>query len=167
MKCVPGTSSSAPLLAILASPPSETSGARTLARVDLAAGLAGCDGYVVGNLFAQATADVVEISSVGANPTHWMSARLLLEPLLLQSTNVLFAWGKSEPTGLAREFHRSQVNWLKSKTSEISATVWMVGDEPRHPSRWQRYTAARHPQMAFKDALRLALQVDMAQQVGT
>lgn len=153
---------SMPLLAVLASPPLGTTGARTLARVEMAARHIGCDGYVVGNVFAQPTSDVLEISIAGATPNHWMSARIALEPLLARADNVLFAWGKTEPSGLARGFHRAQIAWVRHQVLIASGTIWMVGEEPRHPSRWQRFTSRNHPQLSFNDALGLALRVETA-----
>lgn len=154
-----------PLLAVLASPPSGTTGQRTLARVSMAASLIGCDDYEVANIFAEPTADVLSISAAGVTSTHWMTAREALKPLIAGADNVLFAWGKTEPTGPARKFHRAQIEWLIHQTSLTTAAIWMVGAEPRHPSRWQRYTSREHPHLPFVQALSLALRVGGAEEL--
>lgn len=156
-----------PLLAVLASPPSGTSGQRTLARVSMAAALIGCSDYQVANVFAEPTADVLAITAAGTTSKHWMTAREALEPLIEKADNVLFAWGKTEPAGPAREFHRAQIEWLICQTSQAAAAVWMVGAEPRHPSRWQRYTSREHPQLPFPEALDRALRVASATELET
>jgi hypothetical protein len=147
------------LLAVLASPPCGTSGQRTLARVSMAAALIGCSDYQVANVFAEPTPDVLAITAAGATAKPWMTARESLEPLIEKADNVLFSWGKTEPTGPAREFHRAQIEWLISQASRVEAAIWMVGAEPRHPSRWQRYTSREHPYLPFPQALGHALRI--------
>jgi hypothetical protein len=123
----------------------------------MAAALIGCSDYQVANIFAEPTSDVLAITAAGATSEHWMAAREALEPLIEKADNVLFAWGKTEPKGPAREFHRAQIEWLISQTSQVDAAIWMVGAEPRHPSRWQRYTSREHPELPFPEALAHAL----------
>lgn len=72
---------------------------------------------------------------------------------LEDASEVVLAYGVTEPTGPAKLHHRWQVQWLKEQIIQLGIPTWTVGGRPRHPSRWQRYTFDVHPEMAFRDAL--------------
>lgn len=141
------------LLCILANPPINT-GARTLRRVELARELLDCTSVSVENLFSLATADVTNIAELGADEVGWATARQPLATELSASDVVLLAYGVSEPTGAARQHHRHQIRWLASKLARSNACIYCVGDGPRHPSRWQRWTARAFPGEDFATALK-------------
>src|SRR4051794_31018520 len=145
------------LLAILASPPLATSGSRTRARLTLAARLIGCDTFAVANLISIPTTDVLDISVVGHEKASWCDARIRLAAQLDDAEDVLLGWGCTEPVGAARKHHRSQVAWLRTEVSRHGFRPWTLGGKPRHPSRWQRYTARYHNGLPFVDALAEAL----------
>ncbi|WP_208722094.1 hypothetical protein [Rhodococcus qingshengii] len=44
--------------------------------------------------------------------------------------------------------------WLTEEIADRSVPVWYVGDGPRHPSRWHRWTHRTYPEMPFIEALR-------------
>ena len=144
------------LLCILANPSTGT-GARTLARVELAREILHCDSVVVENLFALASSDVTEISKLGAVSDGWLRAQKALKAHLLACDVVLLAYGVSAPSGPARDHHSQQVGWLGDRLTQASLPTFMVGDGPRHPSRWQRWTARQHPEWDFREALRRSL----------
>lgn len=151
-----GPSSSRTLLAILANPPL-TDGRRTLNRVALAAEILGYDEVAIANLFALPSQSTGAISELGATEEGWAAAREPLETCLAVAEGVLFAYGATLPSGNARLHFRDQVTWLRNRVAEVSLPTWHVGDGPRHPSRWQRWTHREHPDLAFTDALRLSL----------
>lgn len=144
------------LLAVLSNPPL-TDGRRTLNRVELAAGLLGFDQVVVGNLFAVPSHATGAISALGLGPEGWATARSHLTDHLAGCDGALLAFGVSAPAGGARDHFRHQVRWLLDRTVSAGLPTWQVGDGPRHPSRWQRWTSRTHPDLAFPEALRTSL----------
>lgn len=141
------------LLAILANPPL-TQGTRTLRRVELAADLLGFTRVHVVNLFALPSHTTVEIAVLGVDEGGWLTARESLGPCLDAAHGVLLAYGATAPIGAARLHFGRQVEWLHEVIAERELPSWHVGDGPRHPSRWQRWTHREHPGVPFADALR-------------
>lgn len=145
------------LLVVGSNPPSQTSGQRTLARVQQAATILGFERAVVANLFALPTYRSGGISDLGQEPDGWLAARAALEGALGNCSGVLLAYGVVAPTGPAREHHRAQARWLNAEIEERMLPTWWVGGAPRHPSRWQRYTWREFPSEDFREALKRAL----------
>ena len=145
------------LLAVLANPPQTTSGLRTHGRVAMAGALLGCEEASIVNLFGTPSRDVTAIGALGRNSAAWAAARPAILLALAEADDVLLGWGCTEPTGSARLHHREQVSWLIGLLRDQSRQAWMVGARPRHPSRWQRYTAKCFPGMTFADGLAAAL----------
>lgn len=141
------------LLAILANPPL-TQGTRTLRRVELAADLLGFARVHVVNLFALPSHTTGEIAVLGVDEGGWLTARESLGACLDTAQGVLLAYGARAPVGIARLHFGSQVEWLHGLITEHELPSWHVGDGPRHPSRWQRWTHREHPGVPFADALR-------------
>jgi len=150
------TKSQGTLVAVLSNPP-VTDGQRTLRRVQLAAELLGFEDAVVANLFALPSHSTGAIATLGATEEGWLAARPSLEASLAASTGVLLAYGATSPTGPARHNFRAQVEWLTGHLAARDLPTWRVGDGPRHPSRWQRWTSRAHPDLSFPDALRVSL----------
>ena len=146
------------LLAILATPPLTTSGARTCSRLHLATKILGSDVLVIVNLIAVPTRDVLDIASVGSESAPWREARCDLASQIAAADTVLLAWGTAEPAGPARDHHRAQVAWVNDLISSRGIVRWTVGGTPRHPSRWQRHTARMQPGLPFSLALAASLQ---------
>lgn len=146
------------LLAILATPPLTTSGARTRGRLQLATEILCSDVLVIANLIDVPTKDVLDIASVGREPAPWREARGDLASQIAAADAVLLAWGTAEPAGPARGHHRAQVAWVNDVIGSRGIVSWTVGGMPRHPSRWQRYTARRQPGLPFSSALAASLQ---------
>ncbi|GGZ94284.1 hypothetical protein GCM10010389_36300 [Streptomyces echinoruber] len=141
------------LLCILANPP-VGDGARTRARVALAGELLGYDAITIGNLFAIPSPSVTDIAILGTGADGWLTARVELQAQLKACAGVLLAYGVAAPTGPARHYYKEQLEWLDDALSGSPLPRYQVGDMPRHPSRWQRWTARQHPQLEFRDALR-------------
>lgn len=144
------------LVCVLANPP-VTSGARTMARIDLARATMGFESAGVVNLFSLPSRSTKEISVLGATREGWQEARLMLGRELDRASAVLLAYGSAEPTGRARGHHRDQVDWLRQQIARRSLPAYQLGDAPHHPSRWQRWTYRTHPGEAFAVAVRLSL----------
>ncbi len=144
------------LLAVLTNPPLKD-GRRTLNRVTLAADLLGFDRVVVGNLFALPSQATGAITDLGVSPHGWATAKSHLIDHLASSDGVLFAFGVTAPSGPARDHFRSRVRWLIERTVSLGLPTWQVGDGPRHPSRWQRWTSRTHPDLVFPEAVRTSL----------
>lgn len=141
---------------VLANPPL-AEGRRTLARVETARRVLDATSAVTVNLFAEPSASVTDISVLGAEEQGWLAARSALMAALEPCTAVLLAYGVSEPTGLARAHHRDQVRWLWGCLALAGIPALQIGDGPRHPSRWQRWTARHHPGVPFIEALALSV----------
>jgi hypothetical protein len=145
------------LLVVGSNPPSQTSGQRTLARIEQARIVLGFEKVVLANLFALPTYRSGGVSELGQVQDGWQAARSGLKEALDDCSGVLLAYGVGEPTGKARILHREQVAWLDDAIKQRSLPTWWVGGAPRHPSRWQRYTWRQHPGIAFHEALSSAL----------
>lgn len=140
------------LAAILATPPL-TTGTRTLARLESARELIGADRVLVGNLLAVPTAHVGEITQLGADLEQWVESRPAITECVESADALLLGFGVSSPSGVARRHFQSQVDWLMTLLDEKAAPVYLVGNKPRHPSRWQRWTARAQPGLPFQEAL--------------
>jgi len=144
------------LVAVLSNPPT-TSGARTLARVELARQVLGYDTASVANIFSIATYRTGGISVSGADPAGWEASHDLLRPAIDAADAVLLAYGRQEPSGPARIHFRAQVAWIRAEVESRNLPTWSVDGQPRHPSRWQRHTYSRFPLLPFQEALPLVL----------
>lgn len=138
-------------------PPAQTSGERTLARVQQAATILCFENATIANLFALPTYRSGGTSDLGRTPEGWLDARPPLLSALDECGGVLFAYGTQEPSGEARTHHRDQVRWLKEQVEHRGLQTWWVGGAPRHPSRWQRYTWRELPGIEFREALERSL----------
>lgn len=147
------TTSQRTLVAVLTNPPL-TDGKRTLRRVALAAELLGFDDVAVANLFSVPSHATGAIAELGISEDGWLKARPPLEASLGVADGVLLAYGATSPTGEARLQFRNQVAWLHDRIAARTLPTWHVGDGPRHPSRWQRWTYRAHPEVPFPEALR-------------
>lgn len=145
------------LLVIGSNPPSQTSGQRTLARVEQAAMILGFEQAVVANLFALPTYRSGGIADLGRTPDGWHEARSSLVSGLDGCDAVLLAYVTHEPSGEARSHHREQVRWLDEQIEVRALPTWWVGGAPRHPSRWQRYTWREFSGLRFEEALEKGL----------
>lgn len=114
------------------------------------------------NLFALASYRSGGLSELGGTPEGWLAARDDLAEGLDQSEAVLLAYGTQTPSGNAREHFREQVAWLEEQISERALPTWWVGQAPRHPSRWQRFTWREFEGVEFSEALRLSLGVRLS-----
>lgn len=142
--------------AILFNPPVST-GARTIARVALAAKLLGHEEATIANLFPLATKSVLEVNAIGKDFDLWLSARAEISERLAVSGDILLAYGCQEPVGEVRAHFRAQLAWLRQEIRASEGSVWSVSHQPRHPSRWQRHTARDYPGLPFNAALELSL----------
>lgn len=145
------------LLVVASNPPSQTSGQRTVRRVDLARAHLGFDEVHIVNLFALASYRTGAVTTLGATPDGWLAARSPLSAELRQAHGVLLAYGVQAPSGPARAHHRQQLRWLVDEVVMLGLPVWGVGGAPRHPSRWQRFTSRAYAGVPFPDALKLSL----------
>lgn len=128
---------------MLLNPPVMSAGARSRNAVRRAARALGYTDVMFGNLCAIPTPSVVEVNLLG--PDAWALARSDLLTSLSAATAVMAAWGVAGLTGESRRLRDRQVEWLKAETIAGGKThFWMVGGEPRHPSRWHQYVADKH-----------------------
>lgn len=142
------------LLVVLSNPPT-TSGARTLARVELARKILGFGSVEVVNLFPIPTYRTGGISAAGAAESDWSVARPAISEGIRTSSAVMLAHGCQEPSGRARQHYRNQIAWLRASIGDARLPVWLIDGSPRHPSRWHRHTFAKFPELQFSDAIRL------------
>lgn len=144
-------------LVVIGSNPPTTNGIRTLRRVEAARDILGFTTVSVANLFSLATYRTTEIAIMGAKREGWIQARPHIQEELTRANAVLLAYGIKHPTGDAREHFREQIEWLNLRITEAGLPVWWVGNGPRHPSRWHRYTHHVDPARNFIDVLAEAL----------
>lgn len=145
------------LLAVIGSNPATTSGVRTINRAHKACYLLGFETFLICNLLEQATYRTREISEAAADSDIWIRSRAGLAATISQASGVLLAYGIESPSGLAREHHAKQIEWLNHEIRGRGLPTWAVGGQPRHPSRWQRFTYRTYPGVDFETALARSL----------
>lgn len=95
------------------------------------------------NLCAVPTPTVVELNHVGRD--GWDRAQAELEAVLDGASAVLACWGIGGLTGDAKRWMHAQVEWLSERAYDRGiAASWMVGGQPRHPSRWHQYVSDKY-----------------------
>jgi hypothetical protein len=105
------------------------------------------------NVFPLPSRRSTGISVLGTESTPWHAARREILPAVASADGALMAYGVGSPTGPAREHFRDQITWLESVVARAELPAWQMGDGPRHPSRWQRWTHREHPELDFPSAL--------------
>ena len=140
------------LLAILATPP-ETSGVRTLKRLDLARELLGFDRVRIVNVLDVATFRTGGMAAAGLDPEPWIQSRPAIMDGLKSAHGIVLGYGVGEPSGPARVHFRNQIAWLWDELGEMRTPIWSVELPPRHPSRWHRLTHKAAPGLAFGEVL--------------
>lgn len=132
------------LLAVLLNPPGSTSGTRTRNAVERAGRVLGFGSVKIANLCSVATSTVVELNMLGDGDC-WHQAREELAGALRGAEGLLAGWGVAGISGGARRARQAQVDWLYSRAREAGIdTIWMVGGEPRHPSRWHQFVSDKY-----------------------
>ncbi len=141
------------LTVILHSPP-RTSGSRTLRRVETARNAIGCERFEIVNLFASARWSVND-KSLPETVVETRLWRLEVERNLTGNPggDVLLAYGVQEPAKPDRARYREKLTWIETLLAEQDRQVWMLGERPHHPSRWQRVTFRERPTMQFDEAV--------------
>lgn len=135
------------LVAVLLNPPETSAGTRSRNAVARAANVLGYDRAILANLCAVATPSVVELNGQGRE--GWDVARDDLEAALVGADALLAGWGVAGLTGNAGRWMHAQVEWLFERALRHGISrIWMVGGEPRHPSRWHQYVSDRHERTA-------------------
>jgi hypothetical protein len=97
----------------------------------------------IANLCAASTPTVVELSTL--DPESWKQARPDLQDALAGANALLAGWGIAGVTGQARRLLMDQIDWLYHEATTVGiGEMWMVGGEPRHPSRWHQYVSDKY-----------------------
>lgn len=115
------------------------------------------DGLVIANLLDIPMYRTGELSILGRDPDLWLQSRSAIAAAVTTADSVLFGYGCTQPSGVARYHFRAQTSWVSGLAAGLGLSPVMVGGEPRHPSRWQRWTSRRYPGLDFRAALRLEL----------
>jgi hypothetical protein len=132
------------LLAVLLNPPRSTPGTRTRNAVERAGRVLGFESVKIANLCSVATPTVVELNKLG-DSGRWHQAREQLTGALRDAEGLLAGWGVAGLSGGAQRARQAQVDWLYSRAREVGIeTIWMVGGEPRHPSRWHQFVSDKY-----------------------
>lgn len=141
------------LLAVLHSPPSRSSGQRTLGRVELARRALRCESARVSNLCETPLDDVAAVHSV--DPKVWVASRERILRALEERapSEVLLAYGVSAPTGIHRAHYLAQLAWLAATLEKLPVRLWAFGGRTTHPSRWQRVTTLTLPGVRLSDEI--------------
>lgn len=132
------------LVAILLNPPLESTGNRSRNAVGKVSQLLGYKSVEVVNLHTEPTSSNAEL---GLRETleGWLQARRNLGIALRSADALIGAWGVAGLAGPAQRERKQQVAWLRAEASRIGFdSIWMVGGEPRHPSRWHQYVSDKH-----------------------
>jgi hypothetical protein len=133
-----------PLVAVLLNPPGKSSGTRTRNATARAARVLGYDSHEIVNLCLSVTVSVTELNDI--HPAEgWLRAQPALAGAVRGAGSLLGAWGVAGLAGSARRRRDDQVRWLYAEAFEHGfRDIWMVGGEPRHPSRWHQYVSDKY-----------------------
>jgi hypothetical protein len=132
------------LIAVLLNRPKSTSGARTRNAVAAAARVLKYESVEVVNLYSEATSSISDLNR-SATIDGWLRARSELSSALGRATGVLGGWGVAGLTGPALRGQNEQVAWLRLEAIRAGVSaIWMVGGEPRHPSRWHQFVSDKY-----------------------
>lgn len=131
------------LIAVLLNPP-VGDGKRTNAHLRIASESLNCDAVEIVNLYPGATKDLAELGRTALHSSAWIKHRQVIAAALARGDEVLLGWGVSLPTGVARGHMIAQTQWVVDELRSSGVTAWVVGDGPRHPSRWHQYVSDRH-----------------------
>lgn len=144
------------LLAVLLNPPRSTSGVRTLGAVRRAATVLGFRDLMIANLFPDRTTDVWELNHLDSH-SPWSANQRWIAEQLDSADGILAGWGVAGASGAFRRERNRRAQWLLSAAAAAGhETIWMVGGEPRHPSRWHQFVADAHRRTSggsFEDRL--------------
>jgi hypothetical protein len=128
----------------LASPP-VTSGQRTLAMLGHALFATGCTELEVVNLCAKRAPDLPALTALARGRSSWTGARHDLKDGLRAADEVLLAWGLDPLAGTARQHRSNQIRWVAREAASVGLIrPWVLGGEPRHPSRWHQYVSDKY-----------------------
>jgi hypothetical protein len=136
------------LVAILANPRFDQGG-RSENRVALAGEVLGYDSAQIVNLFAWPSASSRDIALLGKVSGGWQDARRELTDAIYEADGVLVGFGLIPTSRESGPHLRAQLRWLREELRAGGhASVWQVGDRPRHPSRWHQYVSDIHGRTA-------------------
>lgn len=136
------------LAAILLNPPESTTGNRSRNAVSRASRILGYRSVEVANLNVKPTISVVELGT-SLTSEGWIGARPRLTNALRSADGLLAGWGIAKLAGSAQRDRDIQVAWLRAEAIRLGfTTIWMVGGEPRHPSRWHQYISDKYERTA-------------------
>jgi hypothetical protein len=132
------------LVAVLLNRPQSSSGARTRNAVAAAAQILGYRSVEVVNLYSEATSSMTELN-LSATIDGWLEAREELADALARATGLLGGWGVAGLSGRTLRDQNKQVEWLRAEAVRAGiSNIWMVGGEPRHPSRWHQFVSDKY-----------------------
>ena len=138
-----GSESQRTLVGVLLNPPATSTGTRSRNAVARAAGVLGYEKSTLTNMCAVPTSSVAQVNAL--DPSAWELARHELNTALSEASAVLAGWGVSGLSGSSLRLMQAQVRWLAESARQRGiGAFWMVGGEPRHPSRWHQYVADKY-----------------------
>lgn len=136
------------LVAVLLNPP-EGQGTPTRRHLGIVAVELGCTRVEITNLFPTPTRNAAALSGVAYQQKNWIEHRPQIRAALtLPDSEILLGWGVSTLRGPAGLHLQSQVLWTLAEIKLLGRTAWIIGDGPRHPSRWHQYVSDRHGRTA-------------------
>lgn len=131
------------LIAVLLNPPTGD-GKRTNKHLQIASENLRCDAIEIVNLYPGTTKNLAELGRTASHPHVWIEHRTVIATALSQGDEVLLGWGVSLPAGHARKHMAEQIQWVIEELHSNGIEPWVLGDGPRHPSRWHQYVSDRH-----------------------
>ncbi|MDP5228550.1 MULTISPECIES: DUF1643 domain-containing protein [Arthrobacter] len=133
--------------ALMLNPSFDEKASTSYAVLEVVAELKGWSGVEVANLFPMRTRNSKALAATSVRRADILEARINIEAVLGRAAEVLFAWGVSRLPGEHGRLHREQVEWVVSRVAFYGhESVWVMGGETRHPSRWRQYVG---PQRAL------------------
>jgi hypothetical protein len=136
------------LVAVLLNP-AEGEGAPTHRHLATVAVELGCTRVAITNLFPTPTRNAAALCGVAHQEKDWVEHRpQISSALTTPESEILLGWGVSTLTGPAGRHLRAQVLWTLAEIKSVGRTAWVIGDGPRHPSRWHQYVSDRHGRTA-------------------
>lgn len=125
---------------MLLNPPLRDGIGVTERNVEWAANVLGYCEFRMVNLIDVPTKDLPALNARGRELAPWLASRPVLEEALGSAEALVAGWGVGGLTGKTRANQRDQIGWLCRSAIELGhRSAWVVGNGPRHPSRWRQY----------------------------
>jgi len=124
---------------------------QTLRKLQVVQMRRGFEDLKIANLVPSPTRSLRDLNVVAVERETWLAARADITELVEVSEELILGWGLGGLSGSAGAHFVEQRQWVMGQVSASGKKFWMMGGEPRHPSRWHQYLSDRYDRTAGGD----------------